>query len=58
MDEFTKRIDEVKEMIAKAINESQLPVGVIEMILTEYLNQIQIIKMSNNNVTEGESESE
>lgn len=45
MDEISKIIEDTKKKIADAINESGLPISIIEMILTEYQNQIQIIKL-------------
>lgn len=45
MDEISKMIEDTKKKIADAINESGLPISIIEMILTEYQNQIQIIKL-------------
>lgn len=55
MDELTQAIENTKQAMADAINNSGLPVGIVEMILADFLNQIQIMKLQSK---ENESESE
>ncbi|MBP3891461.1 MAG: hypothetical protein J6D29_04740 [Solobacterium sp.] len=55
MDELTKAIEETKQKMAEAINQSGLPIGIVEMILADFMQQIQIMKLQ---PRENESESE
>lgn len=45
MDELTKAIEETKQKVAEAINQSGLPIGIVEMILADFMQQIQIMKL-------------
>lgn len=45
MDELTKAIEDTKQKMAEAINQSGLPIGVVEMILSDFMQQIQIMKL-------------
>lgn len=45
MDEITQAIDKTKQEMADVINKSGLPVGIVEMILTDFQHQIQMMKL-------------
>ena len=57
------RIQETKEDIAKAINKSQLPPGVLLMLLNEFTIQVQIqnarmIELERKSIEEGDKDGE